>query len=134
MDDIPHIEGELYACLVLSTHAHANITVDFSEAVSIPGVKGYVGVDDVPGDNATGIKNHFVCLSCDWLLMSCDSHTGVLLDEEVFADGKANFLGQIIGVIVAEGQPLAQRASKLVKVTYEDLSSVITIEVLMFLT
>ena len=61
MDDIPHIEGELYAGLVFSTHAHANITVDFSKAVSIPGVKGYVGVDDVPGDNATGIKNCFVC-------------------------------------------------------------------------
>ena len=55
MDDIPHIERELYAGLVLSTHAHANITVDFSEAVSLPGVKGYVGVVDVPGDNATGI-------------------------------------------------------------------------------
>ena len=64
--------------------------------------------------------------------MSCDSHTGALLDEEVFADGKVNFLGQIIGMIVAEGQPLAQRAAKLVKVMYEDLPSVITIEVLMF--
>ena len=54
------------------------------------------------------------------------------LDEEVFADGKVNFLGQIIGVIVAEGQPLAQRVAKLVTVTYEDLPSVITIEVLIF--
>ena len=63
--------------------------------------------------------------------MSCDYHTGALLDEEVFADGKVNFIGQIIGMIVAKGQPLAQRAAKLVKVTYEDLPSVITIEVLM---
>ena len=62
--------------------------------------------------------------------MSFDFHTGALLDEEVFADGKVNFIGQIIGVIVAEGKPLAQRAAKLVKVAYEDLPSVITIEVL----
>ncbi|XP_064383993.1 xanthine dehydrogenase/oxidase-like isoform X2 [Halichondria panicea] len=106
MDDIPPTEGELYAGLVLSTHAHANITVDWSEAIKLPGVKGYVGVTDIPGSNATG---------------PC-------LDEVVFADGKVNLIGQIIGLIVAESQPLAQRASKLVNVTYQDLSSVISIE------
>ena len=55
MDDIPPTEGELYAGLVLSTHPHANITVDWSEAVKLLGVKGYVGVADVPGSNATGV-------------------------------------------------------------------------------
>ncbi|XP_064390120.1 xanthine dehydrogenase/oxidase-like isoform X2 [Halichondria panicea] len=106
MDDIPPTEGELYAGLVLSTHPHANITVNWSEAVKLPGVKGYVGVADVPGSNATG----------PWL------------DEVVFADGKVNLIGQVIGLIVAESQPLAQRACKLVIVTYQDLPSVITIE------
>lgn len=53
-DDIPHYEGEMYAGLVLSTHAHANITVDFSDAVKMDGVLGYVGVADVPGSNSTG--------------------------------------------------------------------------------
>ena len=51
------------------------------------------------------------------------------MDEEVFADGKVTAFGQVIGVVVAESQPLAQRAAKAVKVTYEDLPSVITIEV-----
>ena len=54
---------------------------------------------------------------------------GIGGDETVFADGKVNHIGQIIGVIVAKSQPLAQRAAKAVKVTYEDLPSVITIEV-----
>ena len=54
---------------------------------------------------------------------------GIGCDEEVFADGKVNHIGQLIGIIVAESQPLAQRAAKAVKVTYEDLPSVITIEV-----
>ncbi len=57
------------------------------------------------------------------------THAGPCLDEVVFADGKVNLIGQIIGLIVAESQPLAQRASKLVNVTYQDLSSVISIEV-----
>ncbi len=51
------------------------------------------------------------------------------MDEEVFADGKVTSIGQVIAVVVAESQPLAQRAAKAVKVTYEDLPSVITIEV-----
>ena len=47
----------------------------------------------------------------------------------MFADGKVSHIGQVIGIIVAESQPLAQRAAKSVKVTYEDLPSIITIEV-----
>ena len=54
---------------------------------------------------------------------------GLKLDEFVFADGKVNFIGQVIGMIVAESKPLAQRAAKAVMVTYEDLPAVVTIEV-----
>ena len=38
--------------------------------------------------------------------------------------------GQVIGAIVADTQAQAQRAAKAVKVEYEDLPSIITIEVL----
>ena len=58
--------------------------------------------------------------------LSC---AGVGGDEEVFADGKVQHIGQVIGIIVAETQPLAQRAAKAVKIAYEDLPSIITIEV-----
>ena len=51
------------------------------------------------------------------------------LDEPVFADGEVICFGQIIGMVLAKSQPLAQRAAKAVKVTYDDLPSVITIEV-----
>jgi len=54
LDDIPHIEGELYAALVMSTHAHANISVDASKAVQMEGVRAFICVDDVPGQNDTG--------------------------------------------------------------------------------
>ena len=53
-DDIPHIDGELYAGLVMSTRPHANITVDYSEAVKMEGVAAYVGAQDVPGSNFIG--------------------------------------------------------------------------------
>ena len=38
-------------------------------------------------------------------------------------------MGQVIGGIVAETQAQAQKAANLVKVTYEDLPRIITIEV-----
>lgn len=54
---------------------------------------------------------------------------GIEQDEPIFANGKVICLGQVIGVVLARNQPLAQRAAKAVKVTYKDLPSVITIEV-----
>ena len=48
----------------------------------------------------------------------------------MFADGKVTAFGEIIGLVVAETKPLAQRAAKAVKVVYEDIHpSVITIQV-----
>ena len=55
LDDIPHLERELYAGLVLSTHAHSHITVDPSPALAMEGVVDYVSVSDVPGDNMIGL-------------------------------------------------------------------------------
>lgn len=54
-DDIPHIESELYAGLVMSTRSHATITVDYSEVVKMKGVTTYVGARDVPGSNFIGV-------------------------------------------------------------------------------
>ena len=54
MDDLPRLEGELYAGLVLSQHAHAHITVDPSAALAMEGVVDYVSVSDVPGQNMIG--------------------------------------------------------------------------------
>ena len=51
------------------------------------------------------------------------------MDEVVFADGVVTHFGQIVGVVLAENQPLAQRAARAVSVSYDDLPSVITIEV-----
>ena len=47
----------------------------------------------------------------------------------MFVDGVVTQFGQVIGVVVAENQPLAQRAAQAVKITYQDLPSVITIQV-----
>ncbi|CAG8554989.1 8697_t:CDS:10 [Dentiscutata erythropus] len=100
-DDIPKIQGELYGALVLSQKAHAKILgIDATEALAQPGVKGFFSAKDVPGSNIWGPVSH---------------------DEEVFAR-------QIIGLIVAETQEIAQEAVGLVKVQYSELPHILSIE------
>lgn len=109
-DDLPKFENELYLGLVLSTKAHANIiSIDESEALCQPGVHRFFSAKDLTEDqNKVGPIFH---------------------DDEVFASKKVITQGQVIGAIVADNQTIAQRAARLVKVEYEELSPIIiTIE------
>ncbi|XP_048257190.1 xanthine dehydrogenase/oxidase-like [Haliotis rufescens] len=109
IDDMPMIDGELYAAFVFSTKAHAKIlSVDASEALSMPGVVDFVSFKDIPALTTFGVASQ---------------------DEmEIFASKEVIFQGQIIACILGETQIEAQRAAKTVKVEYEDLTPIITIE------
>lgn len=106
MDDIPKQTDELYLALVLSTKPHANIvSIDASEALSIPGVHVFYSAKDLtPEQNRVG---------------------AFVLDEEVFISKTVTSQGQTLGAIVAENQMIAQRAARMVKVIYEDILPVI---------
>ncbi|XP_022080496.1 xanthine dehydrogenase/oxidase-like isoform X2 [Acanthaster planci] len=108
LDDMPPNETELYLGLVLSKKAHANIlSVDSSEALAVDGVHTYVSSDDVPGSNFSGTSAEY--------------------DDVLFAEKEVISVGQVIGVVVADNQIIAQRAAKLVQVEYEELPAIITI-------
>ena len=107
-DDLPPPPGLLHAAVVTSTVPHAKLLgVDASAAVAMQGVAGYFGADDVPGGNDIG---------------------PVLHDEECFASAEVTCVGQIIGVVVAETEALARAAARAVKVEYEPLPAVLSIE------
>ncbi|XP_071996090.1 xanthine dehydrogenase/oxidase isoform X3 [Engystomops pustulosus] len=106
-DDIPHYENELYLALVTSTTAHAKIiSIDKSGAEAVPGFIRFLSAKDIPGSNVTGIRN----------------------DEQVFAEDTVTSVGHIIAAVVADNQEHAQRAAKAVKVTYEELEPIVTIQ------
>ncbi|EGG20479.1 xanthine dehydrogenase [Cavenderia fasciculata] len=101
-------QSSLYAAMVLSTKAHANITsIDASKALSLPGVKGFYTHKDIRGSNMTG---------------------PVFYDEELLASKTVLCQGYPIGVIVAETHQQALEASKAVQIQYEELTPVLTIE------
>lgn len=52
----------------------------------------------------------------------------VIHDEEVFATKEVTCVGQVIGIVVADTEPRARAAAKLVAVEYEDLPAVFSIK------
>ncbi|CRK96356.1 CLUMA_CG009773, isoform A [Clunio marinus] len=105
-DDIPRFENELYLVLVLSEKAHAKvISIDATEALSQSGVHAFFSAKDLTVEqNLTG---------------------PMATDEEFFIREVVTSQGQALGAIVADNQLIAQRAARLVKVHYEELSPVI---------
>lgn len=108
LDDIPRHHNELYGALVFSTQAHARIKrIHSGAATDAPGVFAFYTATNVPGDNHIG---------------------AILHDEEIFASTEVFSVGQVIGIVVAYTQAHAQEAARLVKVDYEPLPAVLTIE------
>lgn len=109
VDDIPRQENELFGGIVFSMRAHAKLLdIDWKPALAMPGVVGYIDKNDLrPELNIWG---------------------SVRRDEPFFADGKVESHGQVIGMVYAETALQAQAAAKAVKITYEDLPVIITID------
>jgi xanthine dehydrogenase/oxidase len=109
-DDIPVQQNELFACMLLSTKPHAKIlSVDPSIALEIPGVVDYVDHTDLPNPQA------------NWWGQPKS-------DELFFAVDEVTTAGQPIGVILATTAKLAEEGMRAIKVEYEDLPSILTIE------
>ncbi|CAJ0938256.1 unnamed protein product, partial [Mesorhabditis belari] len=108
-------EGLLHGAPVLSTEAHAEVlSIDPSDALAIAGVVAYLDERDIPKEGTnTPAKGH-LCLVND--------------DTRVFAAGKVEEVGQVIGMIVAEDVVTARRAAKLVQIEYKKLPAILTID------
>lgn len=110
VDDIPPQSEELFCGLVLSTRSHARIvSVDWSAALESPGVVGHMDRRSLssPDLNVWGSLKH---------------------DEPFFATETVDSHGQVIGVVLADTQLGARAAARKVKIEYEDLPALITID------
>ncbi|CAM1510465.1 Fc.00g008000.m01.CDS01 [Cosmosporella sp. VM-42] len=109
-DDIPAMKNELHACYVLSKKAHAKIkSVNYSDALDIPGVVDIIDKDDMPSREANKFgAPHF--------------------DEVFFAEDEVFTTGQPIAMVLAKTAARAQEAARAVKVEYEDLPAIFSIE------
>lgn len=97
MDDM------VYGATFRSSKAHANITVDITDAQKSDGVIKILTAKDVPG-----VNNH-----------------GVLFkDHEVFCEKKVRRVGDPIAFVIAKTEEEARSALEKIKVDYEELEAV----------
>ena len=108
VDDISR-PGMLYGALLQSPHAHAKIlSIDTSAAEKLKGVKAVITSKD------TGAIKYGV--------------SPARYDETVFAIDKVRYVGDEIAAVAAESLDIAIAAVELIKVEYEILPAVFTIE------
>ena len=95
IDDIAELKGTLFAAPILSTVAHGRLNgIDATAALAMPGVRGVVLSQDVPGDKMLAAFAH---------------------DEPVFAFDTVQHVGQVLGVVVADTVMQARRAARAVR-------------------
>ena len=105
MDFFP--DDLLYAKLIQSTHSHAEIVdIDISKAVILEGVVGIFTSDDVPSIR----RGQFI------------------LDQPIFAIDKVRYVGEPIGIVVAETEKIAEEALTRVKIKYKPLPGIFSFE------
>jgi len=107
--------GMLHGAILRSPHAHARIrAIDTSAAQALPGVKAVVTGADLPDDAE---------------LMARDP-LGAMLDtaRHCLALDKALFDGHAVAAVAATNQAVADAAVALIKVDYEVLEAVLTVE------
>jgi len=109
-EDLPFKTNELFFAPVCSTIAHGNLkSINFDEAMKVEGVKDFVSFEDVrEGGNKFKING--------------------LEDEIVFVEKLVEHEGQVVGGIVAINEQVARKAAALVKVDYEELTPIVTLE------
>ena len=96
LDDIPVINGTLYAAVFDSPVAHGKIiSLDTREAEKTNGVVRIFTAKDIPGENQIG---------------------GIVPDEELLASDHVHFCGMPVALVVAETEEIARTAVKKIRI------------------
>ncbi len=104
------LEGMLYGVALRSRYPRARVlSIDTSKAKALTGVEAVLTAEDIPGENKIGHLKH-------------DQYTLIPVG------GLTHYLGDAIAVVAAVDRETAEKAKKLIKVEYEELPFVHTIE------
>jgi xanthine dehydrogenase large subunit len=106
VDDLPELEGTLYAAPVLSPVAHGKLRgLDVKAALAMPGVCTIVTAQDIPGSPILAAFGH---------------------DEPIFASETVQHVGQVMALVVARDVMTARRAARQVKADIEALPAILS--------
>jgi len=117
-DDISR-PGQGHVHFLRSPHAHAKIKqIETRAAAAMPGVLAVLTGADLAADK---IGN----LICGWMIKSKDGSPMKMAAHPAIANGKTNFVGDIVAAVVADTLPQAADAAERIKVEYEVLPAVV---------
>ncbi|WP_459712024.1 xanthine dehydrogenase subunit D [Actinophytocola sp. KF-1] len=101
-------EDMLWGATLRSPHPYARITsVDIGPALALPGVYAVLTHEDVPGENAYGLKHR---------------------DTPVLAEDVVRYQGEPVALVAADHPETARRACKAIHVGYEVLDPLLDVE------
>jgi xanthine dehydrogenase large subunit len=104
LDDVPLVQGTLYACVYDSPIAHGVLkSVEIGEAERSEGVVRVILAKDLIGENQIG---------------------GILPDEPLLADTEVHFCGMPVAIVLAETEEQARAAAKKITTEIEPLEIV----------
>ena len=116
-DDINR-PGQLYAYILRSPHAHAELgAIDASKAKRASGVVAVFTGADLAADNIGG-------LPCGWLIKNKDGSPMVEPPHPVLAQGRVRHVGDPVAVVIAESRNQAKDAAEQISVNYKELPAV----------
>jgi len=99
---------QLVGRVVYSPVAHARISLlDIKAALKLDGIATILTWKDIPGENQMGPVIH---------------------DEPCLAEDEVTFIGQAIVLIAAETEEVAISAEKLIRIEFEELESILTLQ------
>ncbi len=110
VDDQPELAGTLYAALIKSPVAHGELIgegIDRDALLREHGVVAVFTSRDIPGENNCGPIIH---------------------DDPFLAEGKVEFIGQAVAVVVAREMLYAREAASKARVLVKELLPILTIE------
>jgi CO/xanthine dehydrogenase Mo-binding subunit len=101
-------EGLLHGKALRSAYPHARILdIDTTEAAAMAGVHAIMTAKDIPGINLFGLD---------------------ILDQPVLAHDKVRMMGDAVALVAADSDDIAEEALLKIKVKYEELPAVFSIE------
>ncbi len=104
IDDMPLVAGTLHIVILYSSIANGIIlNIDDKDAKSIDGVHSIIYARDIPGVNQIG---------------------NIFPDEPLLANNEVHFIGNAIGLILAESPEIGIHARSCVKIEYEEKPAV----------
>ena len=105
-----YMDGMCYGSALRSKYPRARVmSIDASAAKALPGVVAVLTAEDIPGENKIGHLKH-------------DQYTLIPVG------GLTHYLGDAVALVAAEDMEAVERAKKLIKVEYEVLPAVHSIE------